>query len=160
VALAHKVGIPELIVRDEGHAAGRRMRDYGGFGDARSPKTALLIECGQHWEKSSQDVALATTLSFLTVLDVLDPEVAKQHKVEKSPRQRVITVTEAVTIATDRFTFAGPYTGLEMLGKKGTLIGYDGDKQVLTPYDDCVLIMPSRRLTRGTTAVRLGRYTG
>ncbi len=91
---------------------------------------------------------------------MLDPEFAKQHKVEKSPRQRVITVTEAVTIETDRFTFAGPYTGLEMLGKKGTLIGYDGDKQVLTPYDDCVLIMPSRRLTRGTTAVRLGRYTG
>jgi predicted deacylase len=160
VALAHKVGIPELIVRDEGHAAGRRMRDYGGFGDPRSPKTALLIECGQHWEQSSQDVALATTLSFLTVLDVLDPEFAKRHEVEKNPRQRVITVTEAVTIETDRFTFAGPYTGLEMLGKKGTLIGYDGDKQVLTPYDDCVLIMPTRRLTRGTTAVRLGRYTG
>jgi hypothetical protein len=31
---------------------------------------------------------------------------------------------------------------------------------VLTPYDDCVLVMPSRRLTRGSTAVRLGRYTG
>jgi succinylglutamate desuccinylase len=160
VALAHKVGVPELIVRDKGHAAGRRMRDYGGFGDPRSPKTALLIECGQHWEKSAQDVALATTLSFLTVLDVLDPEFAKRHNVEKSPHQRVITVTDAVTIETDKFTFAGPYTGLEMLGKKGTLIAYDGDKQVLTPYDDCVLIMPSRRLTRGTTAVRLGRYTG
>jgi succinylglutamate desuccinylase len=160
LALAHKVGIPELIVRDAGHAAGRRMRDYGGFGDAKSPKTALLIECGQHWEQSSQEVALATTLSFLTVLDVLDPDIVRQHPVTKSPRQRVITVTEAVTIKTDKFAFAGPYTGLEMLGKKGTLIGYDGDHQVLTPYDDCVLIMPSRRLTRGSTAVRLGRYTG
>lgn len=160
LALAHKVGIPELIVRDEGHAAGLRMRDYGGFGDAHSPKTALLIECGQHWEKSSQDVALATTLSFLSVLDVLDPAFAARHPVAKSPRQRVITVTAAVTIETDNFTFAGPYTGLEMLGKKGTLIGYDGDKAVVTPYDDCVLIMPSRRLTRGSTAVRLGRYTG
>jgi len=160
VALARKIGIPELIVRDEGHAAGRRMRDYGGFGDPHSRKTALLIECGQHWEKSSQDVALATTLSFLAALDVLDPAFAKLHPVERVPRQRVITVTEAVTIETDNFTFAGPYTGLEMLGKKGTLIGYDGDRQVLTPYDDCVLIMPSRRLTRGTTAVRLGRYTG
>jgi predicted deacylase len=160
VALAHKVGIPELIVRDEGHAAGLRMRDYGGFGDAKSPKTALLIECGQHWEKSSQEVALATTLSFLTVLDVLDPAFAAQHPVTKSPRQRVITVTAAITIETDNFTFAGPYTGMEMLGKKGTLIGYDGDKAVVTPYDDCVLIMPSRRLVRGSTAVRLGRYTG
>jgi predicted deacylase len=160
LALAHKVGIPELIVRDAGHAAGRRMRDYGGFGDKTSPKTALLIECGQHWEKSSEDVAIATTLSFLGVLGVLDPEFAKRYPVTRTARQRVITVTAAVTIETDKFTFAGPYTGLEMLGKKGTLIGYDGDKPVLTPYDDCVLIMPSRRLTRGSTAVRLGRYTG
>jgi len=160
LALARKVGIPELIVRDEGHAAGRRMRDYGGFGDPHSPKTALLIECGQHWEKSSQEVALATTLSFLSVLDVLDPAFAAKHPVTKSPRQRTITVTAAITIETDKFTFAGPYTGLEMLGKRGTLIGYDGDKPVVTPYDDCVLIMPSRRLTRGSTAVRLGKYTG
>ena len=160
LALAHKVGIPELNVRDAGHAAGRRMRDYGGFGDKASPKTALLIECGQHWETSSQEVALATTLSLLAVLDVLDPAFASQHPVTRNARQRVITVTEAVTIQSDKFTFAGPYTGLEMLGKKGSLIGYDGDRQVVTPYDDCVLIMPSRRLTRGSTAVRLGRYTG
>jgi len=165
VALAHKVGVPELIVRDEGHAAGLRMRDYGGFGDPKSPKTALLVECGQHWEQSSRDVALATTLSFLGALEMLDPAFAAKHPVTQyyakgGPRQRVITVTAAITIATDNFTFAGPYTGLEMLGKKGTLIGYDGDKAVLTPYDDCVLIMPSRRLVRGSTAVRLGRYTG
>jgi hypothetical protein len=31
---------------------------------------------------------------------------------------------------------------------------------VRTPYDDCVLIMPSRRSGRGQTAVRLGRYVG
>jgi predicted deacylase len=160
VALARKVGIPELVVRDAGHAAGRRMRDYGGFGDPKSAKTALLIECGQHWERSSQDVAIAATLSFLSVLEMLDPAVAATHPVTRSPRQRVITVTEAVTIETNNFAFAGPYSGLEMLGKKGTLIGYDGDRQVLTPYDDCVLVMPSRRLTRGSTAVRLGRYTG
>ena len=39
----------------------------------------------------------------------------------------------------------------------GTLIGRDGDRPITTPYDNCMLIMPSRRLTRGQTAVRLGR---
>ena len=39
-----------------------------------------------------------------------------------------------------------------------TLIGRDNGHEVRTPYDDCVLIMPSRRLARGQTAVRLGRY--
>ncbi|HEX9462935.1 MAG TPA: succinylglutamate desuccinylase/aspartoacylase family protein, partial [Alphaproteobacteria bacterium] len=43
---ARDIGVPELIVSDEGHAAGRRMRDYGGFGDPASPKNALLVECG------------------------------------------------------------------------------------------------------------------
>jgi predicted deacylase len=160
VALARKVGIPELIVCDAGHAAGRRMRDYGGFGDPSSPKTALLIECGQHWEKRSEDVAIATTLSFLAELDILDPAVLARHPVVKSATQKVITVTEAVTITSDRFEFAGKYRGLEVLTPKGTLIGRDGDREVRTPYDDCVLIMPSRRLVRGQTAVRLGRITG
>src|SRR5260370_10321883 len=48
VALAKKVGTPVDIIRDAGHAAGMRMRDYGGFGDPKSPKNALLIEPGQH----------------------------------------------------------------------------------------------------------------
>lgn len=160
VALARKVGIPELIVCDAGHAAGRRMRDYGGFGDPSSPKTALLIECGQHWEKSSEDVAIATTLSFLKELDVLDPAVASRHPIEKAAKQKVITVTDAITITSDRFEFASKFRGLETLTPKGTLIGRDGDRDVRTPYDDCILIMPSRRLVRGQTAVRLGRVTG
>ena len=74
------------------------------------------------------------------------------------PRQRIIEVTEAVTITGDRFDFAGDYRGLEVLGEKGSLIGRDGEREVRTPYDNCVLIMPSRRLVKGQTAVRLGRY--
>ncbi len=158
--LAKRVGVPEIIVRDKGHAAGRRMRDYGGFGDPASPKTALLVECGQHWEKRSQEIAIATTLRFLTVLDILDPEFLDRHPVATYERQRVVTVTEAVTIETDQFEFAADYRGLEVIPKKGTLLGRDGAREVRTPYDDCVLIMPSRRLKRGQTAVRLGRFTG
>lgn len=37
------------------------------------------------------------------------------------------------------------------------MIAHDGDEPVTTPYDDCILIMPSRRLAVGQTAVRLGR---
>jgi hypothetical protein len=45
-----------------------------------------------------------------------------------------------------------------VLSPEGTLIGHDDEREVRTPYDDCVLIMPSRRLAKGQTAVRLGRY--
>jgi len=88
------------------------------------------------------------------------PAFAKQHPVEKVPRQRVITVTEAVTIETDRFEFVQDFRGMEVIPRAGTLIGHDGGREVRTPYDECVLIMPSRRLGRGQTAVRLGRYEG
>src|SRR5215213_9602439 len=69
--LALRVGIPELIMCDAGHAAGPRMRDYGGFGDPASAKTALLIECGQHWERRAAEVATDVTLRFLIALDVV-----------------------------------------------------------------------------------------
>ncbi|MEP1029761.1 MAG: succinylglutamate desuccinylase, partial [Alphaproteobacteria bacterium] len=65
-----------------------------------------------------------------------------------------------VTITTDRFRFAEDYRGLETIAKAGTVLGYDGDDPVVTPHDDCVLIMPSRRLNRGGTAVRLARVVG
>jgi hypothetical protein len=159
--LARRIGIPELIMCDAGHAAGPRMRDYGGFGDPASTKTALLIECGQHWERRSAEVATDVTLRFLIAAGSVQPEdVAALGGTDfgSHPRQRVIEVTEAVTITGDRFDFSGDYRGLEVLGKKGSLIGRDGEREVLTPYDNCVLIMPSRRLVRGQTAVRLGRY--
>jgi predicted deacylase len=158
--LARRVGVPEIVVCDAGHAAGRRMRDYGGFGDPKSPKAALLVECGQHWEKAAADVAIETTWRFLAVSGVLAPADAL-HILAVAPKpQRVVTVTDAVTIASDRFEFAAEYRGLEVIPRAGTVIGRDGERDIRTPYNDCVLIMPSRRLTRGQTAVRLGRFTG
>ena len=34
----------------------------------------------------------------------------------------------------------------------------DGATDVRTPYDDAVLIMPTRRPRKGETAVRIGRF--
>ena len=159
--LAQRIGIPELIMCDAGHAAGPRMRDYGGFGDPASAKTALLIECGQHWERRAAEVAMDVTLRFLIALGVVtraDVAALGGPDFDAHPRQRVIEVTEAVTIAGERFDFAGEFRGLEILPEKGTLIGRDDGREVRTPYDNCILIMPSRRLVKGQTAVRLGRY--
>src|SRR5207253_6384846 len=74
LALARRVGIPELIMCDAGHAAGPRMRDYGGFGDPNSAKTALLIEAGQHWERRAAEVATDVTLRFLIAVGAVLPE--------------------------------------------------------------------------------------
>ncbi len=158
-ALALEVGVPEIVVGDAGHAAGTRLRDYDGFARAASPKNALLVECGQHWAAQSATVAIETALRFLRVMGVVAPEVAAPYLAGATPTaQRFIEVTGPVTIETDDFRFAGEFHGLEVIARAGTVIGTDGDRPIATPYDDCVLIMPSRRLRRGESAVRFGRF--
>lgn len=157
--LAQAVGLPEVVVTDSGHAAGTRLRDYAGFARDGDPKNALLVECGQHWAQGSGDLAIATALRFLLCTGTVDPDFAAPHlQGRETPAQRFIAVTGPVTIETDDFRFAEDYRGLEVIAKAGSVIGYDGDRAVTTPYDDCALIMPSRRLQRGESAVRFGRY--
>jgi predicted deacylase len=155
---ARDIGYPEIVVSDQGHAAGKRMRDYEAFGDPNSPKNALLIECGQHWQAASAEVAKEMLLRFLAHFRMLDAATLAQHLPKPPPPQKLIEVTEAITIRSENFRFDADYKGLEVIPRKGTEIGRDGDQPVRTPYDECVLIMPSRRLTKGQTAVRLGRY--
>jgi predicted deacylase len=157
--LARAIGYPALVVSDAGHASGRRMRDYGGFGEAAGRKNAMLVECGQHWETASAAVARETLVRFLAHAGTMPAGWAARFlPARPPPAQRVIEVTHAVTIRTPEFRFAGPYKGLEVLPAKGSVLAHDGETPVTTPYDDCVLIMPSRRLVPGQTAVRLGRY--
>lgn len=156
--LARALGAPALIVADAGHAAGRRLRDYGGFADPASDRNALLMESGQHWEAAAAAVALDTAARFLHVTGAVAPDALAHHLMPDPAGQRVIEVTDRVTIESEAFTFARPFRGLEVLPDAGTLIGHDGERPVASPHDDCVLVMPSRRLWRGQTAVRLGRY--
>lgn len=156
--LGRAIGVPEYVVSDEGHAAGVRLRDYGAFSDESSPKTAALVECGQHWLKGTADVAVETSLRFLACLDVVERDAIAPHLKAAPPPQTFIEVTHAVTIAREPFVFTGEFQGLEVIEKAGTTIAHDGGQEVRTPYDRCVLVMPSQRLTKGLTAVRLGRF--
>ena len=157
---ARRLGVPADLLIDTGHPAGMRMRDRGGFGDPASPKNALLIECGQHWEKSSVEVAIDTTLRFLKTTGVVDAGWADSRLRMKPPqRQRVVRVTAPVVARSKEFRFSRPWKGLEVLEKAGTVVATDGDQVWRTPYDDCVLVMPSMAHVRpGNTMVRLGRY--
>ena len=48
-------------------------------------------------------------------------------------------------IATKRgnFTPARRFEGQEVIAKAGTVLGHDDGEPVTTPYDNCVLVMPS-----------------
>jgi len=157
--LARAVGMPQYVVIDAGHQAGRRLRDYIHFDDPLDPRNALLVECGQHWEAASPIVAQQVMLRFLRHFGMLDRAFIDAHvDTGDLPPQRTIAITDVVTIETNAFAFAGPVTGMMSIAGRGTLIARDGEREIRTPHDECVLIMPTRRPRKGETAVRLGRY--
>jgi hypothetical protein len=90
---------------------------------------------------------------------MLDPDFLDTHlDPDPLPPQRAIEITDVVTITTDDFAFARPVAGLDVIARRGTLLARDGGRDILTPYDECVLIMPTRRPRKGETAVRIGRF--
>jgi hypothetical protein len=55
-------------------------------------------------------------------------------------------------------SFDQNWQGLETLADAGTAIGQADGQALLTPYDNCTLVMPSlRQLRPGVTVVRLAQ---
>jgi hypothetical protein len=157
--LALAIGAPQHVIIDGGHNAGRRLRDYAFFDDENDPRSALLVECGQHWERAAPEVAKQAALRFLRHFDMADRSMLDANlDASPCPQQKLIEVTTTVTIGSDEFAFTIPVRALQTIPRSGTAYAVDGGTAIRTPHDDCVLIMPTRRPKRGETAVRLGRY--
>ncbi len=163
--LARRLRAPEHVVVDEGHQDGTRLRDFGRFGqpDALAADVrSLLIECGFHGDPASRDVAQDLSARFLLESGVVDAEdfagaLAAWRRAD-APRQRVLHVSGGVAARSDRFRFLRPYRGLEVVPRGGTAIADNDGETVVTPHDECVLVMPSTRQARaGVTVVRFAR---
>jgi predicted deacylase len=159
-AYARRLGVPADLLIDTGHPAGLRMIERGAFGDVASPKTALLVECGQHWSRSSEAVAIDTLVRFLGLTGLADASwTTPRTRLPLPTRQHLVRVTEAVVALSSDFHFLLPVEGLGVVPKSGTPIAQDGDRIWTAPYDDTVLVMPSIEHVRpGNTQVRLGRF--
>jgi len=165
LTLARQLGAPSHIVIDAGHQDGTRLRDYGRFGlpDADAPHTrSLLVECGFHGDPASRDVARDQCARFLQAADIIAPDTLAGAlagwRGPDAAQQWALTVTEPVVAKSSNFQFVAPFTGLEYFEHAGTLIGDNDGEPVLTPYDHCVLVMPSVRQARaGVTVVRFAR---
>jgi predicted deacylase len=155
-ALAALMATPPLVVSDHGHLAGRRLIDDDGFADPAGTRIGLLLEAGQHWQPSTLVQTEASITAFLAAIGLTG---------EKPPPQKPATapmmteVVQVVTAETAGFTFLRPYRGGDIIPDAGTLIALDGSREIRTPHDNCMLIMPSLKPSRGHTAVRLARIT-
>ncbi len=160
-ALAAAIGQPELVVADRGHVSGKRLIDYGNFADPRRPEAAVLVEAGQHWEAAAVAMTFAAVAGLLRHLGLVGLHEALPPPPPRPPRApRFAEVTRVVTAATASFAFVQPFRGGDVVRACGTLIATDGEAEIRTPHDDCLLVMPSLRPSRGHTAVRLARIAG
>jgi predicted deacylase len=162
---ARALRAPRHVVVDAGHSDGVRLRDYGRFGqpDAAAPGTrAVLVECGFHGDPGSITVARDLCARFLELSGCVDGhELAARlprWRQPDAPQQWALHVTGAVVARSSGFRFMQPFVGLEVIAHAGTVIGHNDGEPVTTPYDDCVLVMPSTRQARpGVTVVRFAR---
>jgi hypothetical protein len=160
-SLAAAMRYPAIVVADAGHGNGRRLIDAEPFVEPRTPGRAVLLEAGQHWSRRSVAVAHAACLGFLEATGsigmlqfgpLLPPGPART--------QQLIRVSKAIEVEHEPFTYTRPVRGLEVVPRAGTVIATDGPKPIRTPFDNCVLVMPTPAPRRGQTAVRLGRFVG
>ena len=161
IAFAQGLGTAGQVIVDAGHADGVRMRDYGPFGDACGDRIALLLEAGQHWEPASLQVARNVLMRFLVSAGSMDPgDVPAGWLLPDALPPPPVEVTHRIVARSMDFAFTQDFSGGETIPRAGTPIAHDAGEPVLTPYDDCVLVMPSvRQLRPGVTTVRLGRRT-
>ncbi len=153
--LARGIGTPGLVVADRGHVAGRRIIDYPRFTDPATGATANLVEAGQHWKPETVAMAQASVAGLLHHLRLIDAETLPPPV---PGAMRFAEVTTAITACTANFAFVHAYRGGDVVERRNTLIALDGTSEVRTPHDDCLLVMPSLRPSRGHTAVRLAQF--
>ena len=156
--LAKAIGTPSLIVADHGHVNGRRLIDYPRFSRADTPYAAVLVEAGQHWEQATVDTMRASVAGLLRHLDIAALDAPLPPAPVLPGPTRVARVTTAVTAMTSNFAFVQIFRGGDIIPQRNTLIAMDGETEIRTPHDNCLLVMPSLRPSRGHTAVRLGRF--
>lgn len=159
VDFVRELGVAGTVVIDAGHAEGKRMRDFGRFGRDEGEARSVLIECGYHGHPDSRLVAQDAVHRLLALTGVVDPQdLPADWRLDRPAAQWALEVTDAVVAETMDFRFAFTPTDLQLIERKGTVIGYEQGREILTPYDDCVLVMPSlRQLRPGVTVVRLAR---
>ena len=151
--LGARIGIPCLVVADHGHASGRRLIDFTRFSDPAGGAVAVLVEAGQHWKRATIVTMEAAVRGVLAATGLAEP-LPSAH----AEPTRFAEVTMAVTAASGGFSFVQPFRGGDVVPKRHTLIAMDGATEIRTPHDDCLLVMPSLRPSRGHTAVRLARF--
>lgn len=150
--VALSVGMPQIhLVMPNGLGSGTPLIQYGSFGDAWHHGAAMVVECGQHFKKSTGDVALAATQGFLAHFGLVPPPEAAP----RLPPKRY-ELLQTCMVKSTAFEFVRPCVGFEVF-QQGELIATNGDEEIRALCDDCTILMPTREPIVGREAVYLAK---
>jgi predicted deacylase len=152
--VAMAIGRPSIhLVMPKGLGSGTPLIQHGRHGeDAGSAGAALVVECGQHFLKSSAEMAVRVSLDFLAHFGIIDRDPARPPPA----RQRRFELLETRMIKTKSFRFVKPFVGFEVFSE-GELIATDGEDEIRAPCDHCTILMPARLPIVGREGVYLSR---
>jgi predicted deacylase len=151
-ALTLAVGNPLVhLVMPPGAAPGTGVMSYARHGDPASDGLgAVVVECGQHFARSSADLATDVTLRFLAHHGLID---AMPAPADSAPARR-FRLLEVHLVQTPQFAFTRPVIGFETFAQ-AELIAVDADKEIRSPCDGCTIFMPTREPVVGREGVYL-----
>jgi succinylglutamate desuccinylase len=160
-ALADALGHPgrQLFLPERRHE-GYHLIDYNAFRQENSSAVALIVECGQHFARSSVDNAWLTAIRMLQVCGVVDPAVAAELLATavtpaSAPIER-FEIIQPVIAESDHLEMLGNYAGFDAY-QFGACAAMDGHKPILAPFDDAIVIAPRPSPAKGQQAFAWGR---
>ncbi|WHZ10709.1 MAG: succinylglutamate desuccinylase/aspartoacylase family protein [Burkholderiaceae bacterium] len=138
------------LVMPSGLGSGVPLIQYGKFGTEGGRGSALVVECGGHFLRSSSELAVATAHAFLAHFGLIEP--MREPQPPAAPRR--FELVRTYVIKTPQFKFAKPVVGFEVFAKN-ELIATDGAEELRAPCDDCTILMPARAPVVGREGVYL-----
>lgn len=150
-ALAIALARPSVhLVMPQGMRTGTPLIEHGAHGRPDHHGVGLVVECGQHFKRSTADFAIEAALDFLAHFGLLGP------RPRPAAPQRRYGLLQTWMVKTPAFRFTRPLIGFETFAQ-GELIATDGADEIRAPCDDCTVLMPARVAIVGREGVYLTR---
>lgn len=149
---AMAIGRPAVhLVMPQGLGSGTPLIQHGRHGQDDHTGVALVAECGQHFLRSTGELAIEVALDFIARFGLIE----RQLSASAAPQRR-FGLLKTCMITTPEFRFVRPLAGFETFAE-GELIATDGDTEIRALCDDCTVLMPARRPIVGREGVYLAR---
>lgn len=150
-AAALAIGRPAVhLVMPQGLGSGTPVIQHGAHGTGSHHGVAMVAECGQHFKRSTGELAIEVALDFLAHFGLVDP------RPKAAAPQRRFQLLQTWVIRTPEFRFVRPLIGFETFDA-GELIATDGPDEIRALCDDCTVLMPARLPIAGREGVYLAR---